>query len=215
MPSSDLASTRRSLVKGAAWAAPAVVATAAIPAYAASTIQAVLTSSTTQSKASVRGNAVPHYNCNGSTQVEIYNTRASGHITVSQLPTGATLSNLTMEFWVAVDVNTTWTIPTTATTGTSAAFNTVRPSTCWSAPVRSYKDVVRNGITHYSYISTFNCPITVTGTTWVLPTSQEFAFLSSCQSVYNLRSPEVMYEQKITVNGSAVLTKTAPWSTMV
>ncbi|MDO4897851.1 MAG: hypothetical protein Q3965_00950 [Rothia sp. (in: high G+C Gram-positive bacteria)] len=203
---------RRTVAKGAAWAAPAVLATAAIPAYAASTMTAVLASSTTIAKANVRGNSVPHYNCNGNTQVEVYNTRAAQYISVNSLPANAKLSNLTMEFWAAVDANTTWTIPTTATTGTSSAFDTVKPSTCWSVPVRSYNDVVQDGITFYSFKSTFNCPITVTGSSWTLPTTQEFAFLSSCQSVYKLRDPRVRTEQKITVNGSTVLTRTSPWA---
>ncbi|MDO4897850.1 MAG: hypothetical protein Q3965_00945 [Rothia sp. (in: high G+C Gram-positive bacteria)] len=207
--------SRRSVAQGAAWAVPAVVATAAVPAYAASKIPPTLVSSTSQARADRRGDALPHYNCNGATQAEIYNTRPSSYITVNNLPANAKLSNLTMEFWLAVDANTTWTIPTTATTGTSADTSTVKPSTCWTVPVRSYKDVVRNGITFYSFKSTFTCPITVTGSTWTLPTNQKFAFLSSCQSVSRLRSGEVHYEQTITVNGSTVLTKSSPWGTMV
>lgn len=87
--------SRRSLAKGAAWAAPAVLATTAIPAYAASRCDQSLTGSATYSGTAVSGSAqgkrIPI--TSGGTEVNAYTINIASGSAVTQPSNQTTVRN--------------------------------------------------------------------------------------------------------------------------
>lgn len=62
--------SRHTLTKGSAWAVPVVLASASIPAYAASP-KPTITSSTQFGRATGASATVPAYSCSGRLQIQI------------------------------------------------------------------------------------------------------------------------------------------------
>lgn len=175
---------RRKIVKGTAWAAPAIVATTTIPAYAASP-QPVLTSSTHFGWGNTISSNVPNYSCGGRAQIQIRQDSTS-YLRVTGLTTGTTLSNLKMSVWLPVQAGTTF----TRVSGSSS---------CWSVPVATGITTVRNGYTFREYVSTYGCAMNVTSSTWTQPTASNFNFISSCQTSSTLPTTTYHYTQQVTV----------------
>ncbi len=82
--------SRRSLAKGAAWAAPAVLATAAVPAYAASCGQVAIR---------YGGGIGYSFGTIGSTSTN-QQLSLGGNVWVDNLPTGVTVTSMTYTFWI-------------------------------------------------------------------------------------------------------------------
>lgn len=82
--------SRRSLAKGAAWAAPAVLATATVPAYAASRCQPTL---------SFSGGLTYNWGTLGSSSTN-QQLQLGGQTYVNNLPAGVTVTSISYTFWV-------------------------------------------------------------------------------------------------------------------
>ncbi|MDO4916440.1 MAG: hypothetical protein Q3974_02310 [Rothia sp. (in: high G+C Gram-positive bacteria)] len=195
--------SRRTLAKGSAWAAPTVVASAVIPAYAASAQPTTLTSITWFYNASSGSGNVQPYTCNGNNQLRITQKTTGSYVTVSNIPTGSKLTNLIARYWLAVDSNTTF----TRVSGTS---------TCWSVPLASGKTTTYNGVVFREYTSTYTCPISISGTSWTQPTADAMDFVSSCQASPTLTSIIYHYTQQVTLTSAqgttTILTKDNGWT---
>ncbi|SIK65660.1 Uncharacterised protein [Mycobacteroides abscessus subsp. abscessus] len=194
--------SRRTLAKGSGWAAPAIMASAVTPVYAASA-QPTLTSITWFYNASSTNGNVQPYTCNNKSQLRITQKTAGSNVTVSNIPTGSKLSNLVANYWLPVAANTTF----TRVTSTSSA---------WSIPTATGKFVVNNNITYREYTSSYTPVIAVTGTTWTQPTPDAMDFVSSCQPSGTLASTTYHYTQNITLTSAkgvaTVLTKDNGWA---
>jgi hypothetical protein len=195
--------SRRNLTKGAAWAAPAVLATAGVPVYAASATVAI-TSSTYFASAVASGQTVTPYSCAGKVQLQIsQQSTKNSYLTISNIKSTSKVTNLKASYWLPVQSGTTFT-------------QVANTSRCWSVPVASGKTTTYNGVVFREYISTYTCPITVSGTSWTQPTSSNFSFVSSCQTGSTLPSRIYHYEQSATVTSAsgavATATKTNGWS---
>lgn len=176
--------SRRSIAKGSAWAAPVILATATTPAYAVS-ITPLLTSSTKFAQSNTAGKDVTAYTCGTKVQVQIAQIAPTNYLQVSGIKSTTKLSNLKASYWLPVQAGTTF----TRVSGSS---------TCWTVPVASGATVVRNSVTYREYVSTYTCPLTVTGTTWTQPVTSNFNFVSSCQTAPALASTTYHYTQTIT-----------------
>ncbi|MFJ3031373.1 hypothetical protein ACIP5Z_05990 [Rothia terrae] len=187
--------SRRHLARGAAWVAPVVIATAATPVYAASTIFATLTSSTYFLRESVSA-------CSYHDRVYIQElTSQNSYLTVNNLKSTYKLSNLATHVWLPVAKGTTFSCVTGG-------------STCWSVPTATGASQVRNGYTFYEYVTTYTCAITFTGTSWTMPSTSFMNFVSSCQPGA-LPTATYHYTQNITVTSGAaskVITKDNGWA---
>lgn len=194
--------SRRALAKGSAWAAPIVIASTAVPVYAASPVP-TLASSTAFSFASASGGSVSPYTCNGKAQIQIQQASATSFLTVSNIPSTTKLSNLAGHYWLPVQSGTTF----TRISGTSS---------CWSVPTATGVTTTYNGVIFREYISTYGCAITVTSTQWTQPASSNFNFVSSCQSGATLTSQSYHYTQNITSTSasgqSTILSKNNGWN---
>lgn len=191
--------TRRQVASAAAWSAPTIALGAAAPAVAASQIPPPLTSSTRFANANFSGDKVVPYSCSGRVQVQIQQSSGSSFLTVKNISPTTQLTNLAASYWLALDAGTTF----TRVSGSS---------TCWTVPTRSGASQVREGATFYEFVSTYTCPITVTGTSWSQPTDTFLNFVSSCQSGTRLTSSIVHYTQTIVLDGKTTLTKDNGWS---
>lgn len=175
-----MSTNRRNVAKGALWAMPAVVATSQIPVYAASQLKPTFASSTTFTLGTALSST-----CGGKQQFKLSQVLNSSFITVTNIPTGSTLSNLYSLFYLQVDAGTTF----TRVSGSS---------TCWSVPVATGNTMVYNGVTLREYRSNYSCAYTISGGTWTQPTANNFNFISSCQST-NLASRYYAYNQFVTL----------------
>ena len=120
MNSSQSPISRRALAKGSAWSAPVILTSSAIPAYAASS-RPTLTSITWFYRANGPALQVNPYTCTDRVQMQIIQDSRS-YITLSNLASGSTLSNLTASYWLPVETGTTfsrlsgpspwWSVPT-------------------------------------------------------------------------------------------------------
>ncbi|MEU7993476.1 hypothetical protein IDM48_07360 [Rothia amarae] len=195
--------SRRSLIQGAAWAAPVIIASVTTPAYSASATVAIA-SSTYFAWAVASGQTVTPYSCAGKAQVQISQlSTQNSYLTVNNLKSTSKVTNLKGSYWLPVQSGTTFT-------------RVANTSTCWSVPVASGKTTTYNGVVFREYTSTYTCPITVSGTSWTQPTSSNFKFVSSCQTGTTLPSRIYHYEQSATVTSAsgavATATKSNGWS---
>ena len=201
MNSSQSPISRRALAKGSAWSAPVILTSSAIPAYAASP-RPTLTSITWFYRANGPALQVKPYTCTDRVQIQIIQNSKS-YITLSNLASGSTLSNLTASYWLPVETGTTF----SRVSGTS---------TCWSVPTASGRITTNNGFTYREYVSNYTCPITASGSSWTQPTSSNFNFVSSCQTTRSLATNNYHYEQNITVTSKtgqkSIVTKENGWA---
>lgn len=136
--------SRRTVVKGAAWAAPVVAMASAAPAFAASPPE----------NTSINGYVVVSGSCkwnwpNSRRGTLDYDSRSGNYgLFINNTTTSTTISNPSIIFYVSVS-GLTWT--------------TGEGNIGWSAPVSTGGTISRNGVTFYGYKSTLS-PTTVPAT---------------------------------------------------
>lgn len=159
--------TRRTLVKGAAWASPVIAFVAAAPASAASCTAPggcpIMASHGTVSNAfgnpPCTNNNYSQYTWNGATNTS---STSNPGVTFTTTTTASTITNVTITIWLPVS-GLTWTVGSGTDTG-------------WSAPTSTGTTTTSGGVTFYGYTTTFGGTVTpVAGTT-----ALKFSFTSSC-----------------------------------
>lgn len=192
---------RRQFARGAAWSAPALTLAGAAPALAASPPPPKLTSATFFGQSNVAGQTVNPYSCNGQLQFQVDGVRSGQFFTVSNTVAGTPITNITMTFWLATAAGTTW----TRVSGSS---------TCWSIPSATGATTTYDGATFRAYTTTFNCTAVPSGSTYTIPTSQMFNFVSSCQGRSSALTSYYHYTQTALTRGVA-LTKDNGWTNVM
>lgn len=178
--------SRRSVARGAAWLAPAVVVGAPAPLLAASP-SPVLQSS---SEWHWYSNSAPY--CGANRDGVTVETVAAGFVRVSSTTAATTISGVYLYFWFAKPAMT-------LTAGPGAGG-------CWTTPFADGTSVVSGGVTYYRYRSDYGCPVTaVTGTT----TLGTYSWRTPCFDEVNFAPMQTARRQVFaTVNGGAQSTDT-------
>ncbi|AMS06093.1 hypothetical protein DUY81_16130 [Acidipropionibacterium acidipropionici] len=137
--------SRRNVVKGAAWAAPAVLMASAAPAFAAST----------PPNTSINGVITVTGRCDTGHGYLDYDTRSDPDgLYIDNTPTSTTITNATVVFFVTVK-NVNWT--------------TLDGNVGWSTPVDNGETIQIGGTPYYGYTSTYTGTIVATDGTTKLP----------------------------------------------
>lgn len=192
---------RRQFTRGAAWSAPALSIAAAAPAVAVSPPPPKLTSATFFGQSNVSGQTVAPYTCNGQQQFQVDGVRSGQFFTVTNTVAGVPITNITMTFWLATVAGTTW----TRVSGSS---------TCWSLPTATGDTTTYGSVLFRAYSSTFNCTAMPSGSTYTIPTTQMFNFVSSCQGRSSFPTSYYHYTQTALTRGVS-LTKDNGWTNVM
>ncbi|SNC73681.1 hypothetical protein SAMN05445756_2090 [Kytococcus aerolatus] len=124
--------------------------------------------------------------CGGRRQYSISGQDYNSHFTIQNTKPGEPITNIAMTFWLPTDAGTVW-------------YPAGGSSSCWSRPTATGNTQVRNGLLYRAYTSSFSCSATATGTTFRIPSSQMFNWVSSCQSSYTAPSG-IAYNYNQTAN---------------
>lgn len=188
-----MTTTRRSLVRGSAWAAPAVLATVAVPAYAASQE----TYDTAALAQSLQGIMNIQANCNGyPTTLSIQgDSKASQPLYIAGAKSNSSISNVSYTLYVPNRITITgWREPGANSAG-------------WSTPVRDTVAPAKTGYTAYTtYYTANNWVYDAAAKRHTIATVPNFTALTdycaSRNSIYGLR--------KVTVDGTVYRREAGP-----
>lgn len=172
--------SRRTIVKGAAWAAPAVAMVSAAPAFAASQTQ----------NTSINGYVTIGGNClsRGGVAIEIDSTGRGYGLFINNTTTSTTITNPFIIFYISVP-NLTW----SASSGNSG----------WSVPTFiSGQTITKNGHVLYAYKSSLTTPVTAVNGTTTLPNMHFISSGGTCPTGGD-RTVYALGERHVTINGEA------------